>query len=269
MKLAALALAILGVAAAVPAARAQTRPGFELGPELSYYTYRESGLNITGPMVGLQGNWTVMPSWVPSFLFLRLETIGDVSRVDYSAAMSGTTSGITDLKGEARALTGSDVTVGRSVVLTPYAGIGYRVLYDMQGGTHTSSMPPALGYNRLSQYFYIPVGLTVGFASGAWTIKPNLEAEYLVQGWQTSYLRAVGFDSNITNLQHNGYGFRGGVMFETQTSIGPISVGPFLRYWKIGQSDFASVFSGGKFVGFGFEPSNHTVETGLAFLFTF
>ena len=269
MRLGVLALAILGVAAAAPTARAQTRPGFELGPEISYYSYRESGLNITGPMAGLQGSWTVMPSWIPSSLFLRLEANGDVALVDYSAAMSGRTSGISDLKGEARALAGGDVTVGRGLVLTPYAGIGYRALYDMQGGTHTDSAPPSLGYNRLSQYFYIPLGVTLGIARGGWIIKPNLEADYLIQGWQTSYLRAVGFDSNITNLQHNGYGFRGGVMFETETSVGPISFGPFLRYWKIGQSDLASLFAGGRFAGVGFEPSNHTLESGLSFLFSF
>ena len=207
-------------------------------------------MNYIGPMVGLQGSWT----WIPSILFLRLEATGDVARVDYSSSPTGNTNDLVNLKGEARALTGSDITLRPGLVLTPYAGIGYRALYDFQGGTVTNSTPQKLGYNRLSQYFYIPVGATLGMAVGGWTIKPNFEAEYLVQGWQTSYVRAVGFDSNINNLQHNGYGFRGGVMFETQTGIGPISVGPFLRYWKVGQSDSATLFAGGKFAGFGFEP---------------
>jgi hypothetical protein len=143
------------------------------------------------------------------------------------------------------------------------------VLYDLQGGTTTNSVPAQFGYNRLSQYFYIPMGFTLGIGVGAWTIKPNVEAEYLVQGWQTSYVRDVGFDGNITNIQHNGYGFRGQVMFETETGIGPISVGPFVRYWKVGQSDRATLFAGGAFAGFGFEPSNHTLESGVALLFNF
>ena len=137
MRIGALAFAILGVALAWPAARAQTRPGFELGPELSYYTYRESGVNYIGPMVGLQGSWT----WNPSILFLRLEATGDVARVDYSSSLTGNTNNIMNLKGEARALIGSDMTLRPGLVLTPYAGIGYRALYDMQGGTDTNSTP--------------------------------------------------------------------------------------------------------------------------------
>jgi hypothetical protein len=269
MRLAALALALLGMIAAGPAARAQTRLGFEIGPEVSWYNYRESGLNIVGQMAGLQGSWTVAPLWLAPILFLRLELNADGARVDYSSTLSGANNGIWDFKGEARALTGIDVTLPRRMVFTPYAGIGYRALYDMEGGTQTTRVPPSLGYNRLSQYFYIPVGFTWGFGLGSWTFKPNFEADYLVQGWQTSYLRGVGFDSNITNTQHNGYGFRGKLMFETETSLGVVSVGPYFRYWKIGQSQSASLFSGGKYAGSAFEPSNHTLETGLAFLISF
>jgi hypothetical protein len=265
MRLAALALAILGVAAAFSAVNAQTRPGFELGPELNYYTYRESALNITGGMAGLEGSWTWRSPWS---VFVRLEATGDVALVDYSSSVSGKTNGIWDLKGETRALVGGDVTLRPGLVLTPYSGLGYRALYDMEGGTHTNRNPPQLGYNRLSQYLYLPLGATLGIAYGGWTVKPNFEADYLILGWQTSYLRAVGFDADVANLQHNGYGFRGRVMFATDSAWGPIEFGPYATYWKIGQSVFSSTVSAGK-IGTAFEPSNHTVEAGLAFLFSF
>jgi hypothetical protein len=265
MRLAALALAILGVAAMVSPAQAQTKPGFELGPEAGYYSYRESGLNITGQMAGIEAAWTWQSPWP---FFLRFEGTAGVGRVDYSAALSGTTNNIYDLKGEPRALIGTDVTLRPGLVLTPFGGIGYRALYDMEGGTHTDSTPPHLGYNRLSQYLYLPVGATLGIAYRGWTIKPTFEADYLIQGWQTSYLSGVGFSSDITNAQHNGYGFRAKIMFETDSVFGPIGFGPYMQYWKIGQSDFAS-FAGGTTAGIAYEPSNHTVEAGLSFKFAF
>ncbi len=183
MKLAARALAVLGVAAAaVSPAQAQTRPGFELGPEISYYNYRESGLNITGPMAGIEGSWTWLSPWP---LFLRLEATGDASRIDYSSAMTGNTQGIWNFKAEGRVLVGSDLPWQAGARPHPsLAGSGYRALYDMQGSTHTST--GALGYNRLSQYLYLPVGLTLGLPFHGWTVKPNIEADYLIQGWQTS-----------------------------------------------------------------------------------
>jgi hypothetical protein len=265
MRLWVVALALSGAVLVAPAAGAQTRPGFTLGPEASYYSYHESGLAISGPMIGLQGSWT----WIPGFLFLRIEAAGDVARVDYSSTASGRTDGITDLKGETRILAGHDLALGGDTFLTPYAGIGYRILYDMQGGTQTDRVPPFFGYNRLSQYLYVPLGLTLDFPLGLWRVRPTVEADYLIEGWQTSYLQDVGFQNSITNTQHDGYGFRGAVMLETGTPWGPLSFGPFLRYWKIGQSDFQALFAGGKSVGQGFEPSNDTLEAGVSLLLSF
>lgn len=244
---------------------ARTVPGFTLGAEAGYYGYRESGLRITGPSAGITASWTSEPGFavLPQPLFLRLEGIGDLAYVDYSSEISGRASGIFDLKGEARALIGGDIAAGTNLTVTPFAGIGYRALYDLFGGITTSR--GMLGYNRLSQYLYIPVGVSVEIPWGAWTVTPTIEADYLAQGWQTSYIRNVGSDQNITNAQHNGYGFRGSIML----GRGRLAFGPYARFWKIGQSDKATITSGGQPVAIAFEPSNNTYEVGLSLRFHF
>ncbi|MGH7089449.1 MAG: hypothetical protein ACREFQ_11175 [Stellaceae bacterium] len=241
---------------------AGTVPGFTLGAEAGYYCYRESGLRITGPSAGVTASWTSWPGFavLPRPLFLRFEGIGNLAYVDYSSEVSGTASGIFDLKGEARALVGGDIAAGTNLTVTPFAGIGYRMLYDLFGGTTTSR--GTLGYNRLSQYLYIPVGVSIEIPWDGWTVTPTLEADYLAQGWQTSYIRNLGSDENITNAQPNGYGFRGSLML----GRGPLSFGPYARFWKIGQSEKATVTSGGAPVAIAFEPSNNTYEVGLALM---
>lgn len=264
-----LALALLGMAA-----EAQTRPGFEIGPELGWYSYGESAVTLAGPMAGAEASYT----WKPGAWFLRAEASGDAAYVDYDSSVSGRASGIWDVKGEVRALAGGDVAWGR-YMLTPFGGLGYRTLYDMEGGTTTNRVPtPALGYNRLSQYLYLPLGLSVGIPWRRWTVTPTVEGDIFLQGWQTSYIRGLpctpcappgNFDSDITNTQSGGYGFRGRIMFATDMPWGRLSFGPFLRYWRIDQSNSANLTSGGKLVGIGFEPSNHTFESGIAVLFAF
>lgn len=267
-----MALVLAGLTLSAPIARAQTEPGFALAPEAGWYSYQESGVRLTGPLAGVRGSWTSDTKPV----FARIEAIGDAAFLDYNSTLSGSASGIWDLKGELRALGGTDVPLGHAV-LTPYAGLGYRALYDLEGGAMTNM--GAVGYNRLSQYLYIPLGLTLGFRVGNWKISPTVEGDYFVEGWQTSYLTDVPcgcgttsgtFDSNITDRQHQGYGLRGEIDFETTGPWGrPISIGPFIRYWEIGQSDFASAFSNGRFVGIAFEPSNHTIEGGVNLSFKF
>jgi hypothetical protein len=253
-----LAIALLALAGLSPAlARAQTHPGWEIGAEGYYYAYREPAFVAqTGPTFGVNASYTLKRQQ----LFLTLNGIGDIGYLNYTSSGTGRIHGIWNYTGDFRALAGSDFAGPFGTILSPYTGLGYRLLFDEAGGR--SSTTGAAGYDRLSNYLYLPVGLTLGIPSGAWTLKPNLEFDYLIQGWQISYLSEVGYDNDPVNRQQHGYGLRASFLVETPTRYGRLSVGPFIRYWNIGKSVNATLNAGGQPVATVFEPANNTIEAG-------
>ncbi len=132
-------------------------------------------------------------------------------------------------------------------------------------GTTTTG---AVGYDRLSQYFYIPVGLSFSFVAGSWILRPSAEYDYLVRGKQTSYLSQAGANGDVSNTQNHGYGLRGALLAETGTPWGRIAFGPFVRYWNIGESKPAFFTVGGVLFE-GIEPHNKTLEAGATLRFRF
>jgi hypothetical protein len=247
-------------------AAAQTRPGFEIGPELYYYQYEEPDFaKLEGAFAAANGSYT----FKGDRYFLRLNAILGAGYLDYSSAGTGSYSGTWNYMGDFRALGGGDFTLRDGLIASPSSGLGYRLLFDNSGGTVSSS--GARGYDRLSQYLYLPVGITFGIAiGGGWTLKPNAEFDLLLHGWQTSYLSTA--DSRLndpTNDQNHGYGIRADLLAEMPTRFGSLSFGPFVRYWNIRTSDPATITFRGTPVGTGYEPGNHTIEAGGTVKFGF
>ena len=233
-------------------AAAQTRAGWELGPEAYYYSYREPNfIHQIGPYAGVNGSYTykVGPA------FLTGNAIGDVGYLDYKSNGTGNLNGKWNLAGDFRLLAGADIIRNDWFGVSPYTGLGVRLLYEWGSGRTTTT--GAVGYDRLSRYFYVPVGLNFSFVAGNWVIRPSAEYDYLVEGRQTSYLSQVGASADVNNTQNNGYGLRGALLFET----GGISFGPFVRYWNIGESKPA-LFTAGGVLFEGIEPHNKTLEAG-------
>lgn len=245
-------------------AAAQTRSGFEIGPEVYYYAYREPGfIAQTGPYAGVNASYTHTfgDAW-----FVTANGIAGIGYLDYSSSGSGNIHGIWNYTGDLRGLLGRDLPLG-GVVASPYLGLGYRVLFDQAGGR--SSTAGAAGYDRLSQYFYIPFGLTLGIAAGDWLFRPSAEYDLFVHGIQTSYVSEVGFDNDPVNRQKNGYGVRASFLAETLTEWGRIAFGPFFRYWNIRSSKTATLSLGGTAAFTVFEPANNTVEAGATLRWRF
>jgi hypothetical protein len=239
------------------AAMAQTMPGFEIGPELYYYSYREPNFVAqTGPYIGANASYT----WVTGGWFFTGNLIADLGYLNYSSNGTGKTTGIWNFTGDLRALAGHDFAVLPSTVASPFTGIGYRILFDQAGGRSTST--GAVGYDRLSRYLYLPIGLALGITTGDWVLRPSVEYDFLIQGAQTSYLTEAGFDNDPTNKQRNGYGLRAAFLAETATSWGRLSFGPFIRYWNIRSSDTAALNFAGAPRFTVFEPANNTIEAG-------
>ena len=225
------------------------------GIEIFHQRYEEPSLNVEkeGWFGGLVGD----AQFEKDFWQLRLDGRLDYGRTDYSG--SGTASGIDALECEGRILVGRAIPMGMSGEhrMTPYIGYGYRRFLDYFGGTRTST--GAVGYDRLSQYHYVPVGLEVLYhANSEWSFKPTVEYDYLFQGYQDSYIAG-----DLHNKQDSGYGLRASLMAITSFGGQEVEFGPFVRYWNIDRSDIASVRFNGATILSGYEPANNTVEAGL------
>jgi hypothetical protein len=263
-------VALIGLAPA--SAIAQTAPGWWVGPEAYWYTYREvpSFVYQWGPFAGINGGYTYK---IRNF-FLAVEGYADLGYVDYKSNAptaglpngSGRVNGIWNYKGEFRALIGGDIGHPGSFYISPFTGFGYRILFENgQGRTSTTG---AVGYDRLSQYLYVPLGLGTSFTAGSWVLRPTVEYDLFITGQQTSYLSQAGlFD--ITNRQTEGYGARASFLMETGTPWGRIAFGPFFRWWDIHDSRASVTPIGGGLALVAVEPHNETIEAGMSLRFLF
>ena len=165
---------------------------------------------------------------------------------------------------ELRGLLGPDYYYTRNNgIFSPYAGLGYRYLNDDTSGLISST--GKYGYERESNYYYIPIGADFTIAiKNNWAIGANLEYDLFVIGHQISHLSDVDPSLNdLDNKQNNGYGLRGSVKLIKQTESIDFVFEPFFRYWNIGKSDDANLTDEDVIVGYGYEPKNNSTEYGL------
>lgn len=251
-----------------------TISGVELGVQISDYRYQEFGpdgqelIRITGPTGGitLSGVKSSFTGWFVGgdlrvSYGLHKYTGGDeiISGPQAGTIIPSTKSDLSDWMFDARFTGGHDFIFQDSfwgltdVGLSPYAGLGFRYLYDDNKGTDSNGVE---GYERYSHYFYLPVGLTPRFRLNENSrLSLNMEYDLLLYGWQVSSLGEPNpGDSDLTNTQKTGYGLRGNIMYERHSW----ALGPFFEFWDIGQSSTdCSTLS------CGFEPHSQTIEYGV------
>jgi len=241
-----------------------TNTGFEVGAQVSDYRYQEhvvankEFMNETGTKFGIIANATKAFS---SSLFLTADSRIAYSSNDYQG--SGTKSDNDDLLAEIRGVAGKDfvfenIRYGQRTIdfdISPYVGLGYRYLYNDLRGKGSTGLS---GYQRESEYLYLPVGFTQRFnITNQSRLSTNIEYDHLLIGQQTSSLGdAVAGAGDVVNHQYDGYGLRGTLMYE----MASWSAGPFFNYWNIN----ASTEDCSKKLGCGFfEPHNQTIEYGV------
>lgn len=235
---------------------------FRLGTEISYITYEEPGImEETGVMYGILADYT----WHSDRQFLvRVDGKLSYGQVDYDSSGTGSVDNINDYMAEVRVVGGFDFEVLKGSTATPYAGVGYRYLRDELGGR--TSTTGALGYDRESNYFYIPVGIEVRKSlQGAWSVGFNAEYDVFIRGFQRSHLgdAVAGLDT-LENEQDQGYGIRGSIKITKAAERVSFFAEPFIRYWNIGQSDTKDVTFNGTPIGVvGYEPKNNSTEYGI------
>lgn len=236
----------------------------ELGLGFSYITYKEPDLNMEekGPMFGIAGSYTYHNQ-----LMVKLEGIGSFGSLDYSSP-SGELEDISNYMLEGRILLGYDFSPAKAFMLSPYVGFGYRYLNDDSSGKITSR--GARGYQRESNYYYSPIGLMAWAELGqGWVMKITAEYDYFWKGKQKSHLEdAAAGAPTVTNRQNDGYGLRGSVRFEKSYGRAGFALEPFIRYWRIADSEIEYFDFGGSRIAV-YEPENTSTEFGILFSFVF
>ncbi|MGZ8547786.1 MAG: hypothetical protein ACXW33_04135 [Sulfuricurvum sp.] len=184
--------------------------------------------------------------------------IGDVKYK--SASGTGT---VSDEVFEGRMVVGSEAVI-ENYLLSSYLGIGYRRLYnDLRDFGVT-------GYRRISQYLYVPIGITHRFlVDSSSRISTNIEYDYFAWGEQKSYLSDIdswneAYGDPLVNRQKHGYGVRINTAYEKQDW----SIGGFLNYWHIGDSEI-NYYTDGTTIHPAYEPKNDTKEIGLEIKYRF
>jgi hypothetical protein len=235
-----------------------TRPGFQAGAQIAHYHYEEPGIaKLIGPRAGGVGSYTLARAG----LLFKAEVRGSYGRLKYQG--SGTQDRVPDSIFETRLLVGKDFLVGDGIALSPYAGLGYRALYnDLRGYSQIGAQTYA-GYRRYSKYVYAPVGLTARIGlRDRWVLAPTVEYDLFIRGRQDTKLSDVGgCNQDVTNKQTSGYGYRTAFMVENSRW----AFGPWLHHWSIDASDIQPIGCG----SFGREPKNWTREAGIEVRYRF
>ncbi|MFC1603617.1 hypothetical protein ACFL5F_01195 [Planctomycetota bacterium] len=239
---------------------------FEIGPELYLFEYEEPGyMKEEGEFIGVALGLTSrgwagsLPDTRGGFMF-RAEGRFAYGNVDYEGqtwdGAPVTATDIDDLAMEGRLLLGGDFLAGNTVN-TIYAGGGYRYLND-------DLSQYAGGYERRSNYFYVPIGYQFDSTYKAgWSFGFRLEYDFFIWGIQESDLSEVGL-TDVQNDQESGRGYRASIKIQNKSRRGAFIIEPFFRYWDIDDSEMAY-----EPWGSGLEPANETTEIGVQIIFMF
>ncbi len=233
---------------------------YEIGPEIYRFVYEEKSVLVKdqGMMYGLKGSMTHHHN---RYMF-RLEGRGALGDVDYSSGGTGSIDNIKDYVFEGRLLAGYDYIDEDTKLYTVYTGLGYRYLNDAGGGTVSTT--GAHGYDREANYFYWPLGIEANaIMNENWNVGAYAEYDYLLSGTQESHLStAFPAYNDVFNDQNTGWGFRGGIKFQKYTEKMDFTIEPFVRLWRIENSEVSTVTVAGLVAGSGIEPQNKTTEWG-------
>ena len=243
-----------------------TQTGNTFGLTVSAYQYKEPSLGVTisAPLVGADytGTYAFDNDW-----FVKADARYAYGSAKYTG--SGTQSNIPYSYYDLRGLFGYDFSFTElgGFVLAPYTGLGYRYLFDNQGGPTSSG---ANSYQRSSNYIYLPIGITHRMVvNDVHKLETNFEYDYLIQGTQVSHLsQSLPYLPDVTNQQFRGYGLRLSSMYQ----FSEWSVGPYVTYWNIQNSNVVSQKITIDRVNYRlsvYEPANNTIEAGIKVAYSF
>lgn len=256
-------------AAAIPSgaapAAAQTATGLSVGLEVLDYEYRErdGGATIVfddGPMVGLDVGYTAR---IGTELFFSARVAGRTGEIDYRDNGGDQIANVDQSVGQLDLRLVKDVRLPPNATLSPFVGIGHRLVLDESGGRTSTGGNAA--YDRDITYSYLPVGATLSIGESARnTLSVSAEYDFVLGSQFKSNLSRI--DPVLPDLNLKGRDGRGIQIAATLVRpIGPrraVEVGPFLRHWQIKESEDRDVTVQGVTLNFR-EPRNRTTEWGI------
>lgn len=262
-------------------ASAQTDGGFEIAFDLSDYNYRErdegEGVRDDGLLYGGQVSYVETlgsGGWFVRGLFNFAS-----GKIDYLETGEGTRiDGVRQNVAIGEVHVGKDFAVGKNLVLTPYVGVGSRILSDYSGDRVASD--GLLGYDREINFTYAPIGLAAGFsaANGARFV---LGGQYngFVGGNAESKLSDIdtgvpGFtlpDLDLDIDEGDGYEIYFNARLPVRGGRSAVTVTPYVRGWSIDRSESFVITNPDdptEAIEF-FEPRNDTTRFGLRIGYAF
>lgn len=260
MKIALAATLTFAIAAAIPAAYAQTdENGFSVSAEGSYFEFDQPGTSReNGPMARFGGSYTTEYFDTHFTADLRL----GVGVNDFTSGTEGNIDSIVNESSELRLLALQDVPISPTITLEPFLGLGYRVFFDSAGGSTSSN--GGIAVDRLTQSLYLPFGVIVSVPFNDIIFKPSVEYDFLIDGNVNSFTRGVaGIQDDFNNNLSEGNEVRVRLDTEVETTNGKLLFGPFIRYTSTRASDLAPLDVNGQTIAFVFQPISHTIEGGF------
>ena len=268
MRLHACALAA-AVALTAAEASAQATDGLELGLQTFAYDYEE---RFEGETVQDEGRFSGVTAEygrrLGRFSFDARFRYGE-GEIDYSASDGSRLDDVQQTVAQLELLAGRPIAASPTLTVTPYVGLGSRVLLDESGGLETAE--GLRGYDRVVAYGYLPLGAAARFArDGGGAVVLHGQLNLLVGGDVESDLRQVDPEAPLLETElDGGYGLEFGASLQTPFRSGRIGFGPFIRYWDIDQSRSVT-FSDDEVGAIElFEPPNRTVELGVKLTYGF
>lgn len=247
---------------AIPNDNSKHRVSF--GVELFPYSYKEPTLmKINGLFYGINGSYSF---YLGKDYFLQLEARAAVGKTNYSSNGTGSHGTKTANKLlETRILFNRYFQVSSNIDIHPFIGLGFRYKEDDADGNLTTTSH--IGYLRESNYYYAPVGLSMHYnLQQGWGLYVLGEYDIFLEGQQRSHLKF----KTVKNNQSKGYGLRSEVLLEKAFDKYIVSMGPYINYWNIKDSDRDCIFCRScELYHCIYEPKNITKETGIKLKFTF
>lgn len=252
-------------------AHAQTRPGFEIGVEAFDYDYRERDggdaiANDDGVFGGVTGSYV---ETLGGGLFLRARLAGATGSVDYSSPISGNIKNVSQSVGQVELQLGRDFPLGAGGSVTPFIGLGTRLLDDESGGEESDS--GNLGYDREISYHYLPIGVAaeVPMGKSGTMLMLSVQYDWVVDGRARSLFSDIDPDlPNVVLDLDGGHGLEVSARASFEIGSHRINIGPFVRHWNIDQSDSLTITEPEGTIELT-EPRNKTSEWGLRLSFAF
>jgi hypothetical protein len=227
-----------------------------LSINISNYAYNEPSIGVT--FQGYKGGLDYYRTQKLSNDYFVLGQINYFNGpVNYTGEVSA--SNIPEYYIESKLGIGKDFPLS-DVVISPYIGIGYRYLFETLSNVTN-------GYDRQSQYVYLPIGFINRINVGANAkVETTIEYDQLIAGYQLSRLSQFNSTySDINNNQRSGYGIKASIIYKKDNW----GVGPYYKYWNISTSDTQTLYVSGVASGYAYEPANVTNEYGIKFTYSF